>query len=75
MKRTYTKRGIWHLGDRKKHKGGFLPIIGALARPLLVSAAGAVGGEVLKGLGKKILGERKRIYRRRRRRVKRFSYA
>ena len=41
MKRTYTKHGIWHLGGRKKHKGGFLPIIRALARPLLVSVAGA----------------------------------
>ena len=48
MKRTYIKRGIWHLGGRKEQKGGFLPIPGALARPLLVSAAGAVGGEVLK---------------------------
>ena len=40
----------------KKQKGDFLPILGALARPLLVSAAGAVGGEVLKGLGKKFFG-------------------
>ena len=56
MKRTYTKHGIWHVGGRKKHKGGFSPIIRALARPLLVSAAGAVDGEVLKGLGKKIGG-------------------
>ena len=63
MKRTYIKRGIWHLGGRKKQKGGFLPILGALARPLLVSAAGAVGGEVLKGLGKKNWGggEKKKI--------------
>ena len=51
----------WHLGGRKKQKGDFLPILGAPARPLLVSAAGAVGGEVLKGLGKKIFwgGEKK----------------
>ena len=75
MKRTYIKRGIWHLGGRKKQKGGFLPILGALARPLLVSAAGAVGEEVLKGLGKKILLRRKRRSRRRRRRVKRLNYA
>ena len=54
MKRTYIKSRIWHLGGRKKQKGGFLPILGALARPLLESAAGLVGGEVLKGLGKKI---------------------
>ena len=52
MKRSYIKRGIWHLGGRKKQKGGFLPILGALARPLLVSVAGAVGGEILKRLGK-----------------------
>ena len=69
MKRTYIKRGIWHLGCRKKQKGGFLLILGALARPLLVFAAGAVGGEVLKGLW------RKRRFRRRRRRLKRFNYA
>ena len=59
MKRTYIKRGIWHLGGRKKQKGGFLPILGALARPLLVSAAGAVGEEVLKGFGKENLGGEK----------------
>ena len=46
MKRTYIKSGIWHLGGRKKQKEGFLLILRALARPLLVSAAGAVGGEV-----------------------------
>ena len=32
----------------KKQKGGFLPILGALAKLLLVSAASTVGGEVLK---------------------------
>ena len=69
------KRGMWHLGGRKKQKGGFLHILGALARPVLVSAAGPVGGEVLKGLGKKNFGGRKRRSRRRRRRVKRFNYA
>ena len=51
------KRGIWHLSGRKKQKGGFLHILGALARPLLVSAAGRVGREVLKGLW----GEKKKI--------------
>ena len=39
--------------QKKKKKGGFLPILRALARPLLVSAAGAVR-EVLKGLYKKL---------------------
>ena len=63
MKRTYIKRGIWHLGSRKKQKGGFLPILGALARLLLVSAAGAVGEEVLKEVGEKFGGggEKKKI--------------
>ena len=75
MKRTYVKRRIWHLGDRKKQKGDFSPIVGALARALLVSVADAVGGEVLKRLGRNIFGGRKRRFRRRTRRVKRFSYA
>ena len=56
MKINYIKRGIWHLVCKKKQKDGFLPILGALARPLLVSAAGTVRGEVLKGLGKKFSG-------------------
>ena len=67
MKRTYIKHGIWHLGGTKKPKGGFLPSLGALARPLLVSAGGDVGGEVLKGLAKKFRvgrgGEKKRIWK------------
>lgn len=46
LKRTYIRRGIWHLGEKKK-KGGFLPILVAIAKPLLVSAAGAVGGGIL----------------------------
>ena len=75
MKRIYIKRGIWHLSGGKKQKGDFLPILGALARPLLVYAAGAVGGKVLKGLGKKNWGGRKRRSRRRRQRLKRFNYA
>ena len=52
--KTYIKIGIWHLGGRKKRKGCFLPILEALARPLLVSAAAAVGGKVSKGLGKRL---------------------
>ena len=35
---------------QNKKKGGFLPSLRELARPILVSAAGTVGGEVLKGL-------------------------
>ena len=53
MKRTYIKRGVWHLGGRKRQKEGYLPILGAIIKPHLVSAAGAIGGEVLKGIGKK----------------------
>ena len=37
--------GIWV--EEKKQKGGFLPILGTLAKPLLISAATAVGGEIL----------------------------
>lgn len=58
MKKTYIKWGIWHLGVRKKQKGGFLHILGTLARPLLVSGTGAINGEVLKGLGKKFGGKK-----------------
>ena len=42
---------------RKRQKGGFLPIFGTLAKPLLVSAVGTVGGAVLKRIGKKCFGE------------------
>ena len=58
MKRTYIKHGVWHLGGRKSQKGSFLPILGTIAKPLLVSAVGALGGEVLKETGKKYLGEK-----------------
>ena len=57
MKRSYIKRAIRHLGGRKKQKGGFSPILRALARPLLVPPTSAVDGEVLKGLGKNNFGE------------------
>ena len=59
MKRIYIKRGIWYLGGRKKQRGGFLPILGALAWPQLISEAGAVGGEILKEFGKKNFGVEK----------------
>ena len=49
--RTYIKRGIWHLGGRrKKQKVCFLPILGAIAKPLLLSAATSIGGYALKKL-------------------------
>ena len=47
---------VWHLGGRKIQKGGFVSILGTIARPFLVSVAGAIGGEVLKGIGNKIFG-------------------
>ena len=55
MKRSYVKREVWHLGSRKRQKEGVLLIFGTLAKPLLVSAVGAIGGEVLEGIGKKIV--------------------
>ena len=58
MKRTYIKRGVWHLNGRKRQKGCFLLIHGTLAKPLLVSAAGAIGREVLKGIGKRVGGKK-----------------
>lgn len=72
-KRTYIKCRIWHLAGRKKQKGGFLHILGSLAKSLLVSAAGPVGGEISKGLRSKIL--RRGKIRLKRRRIRRVSYA
>ena len=59
--------------NKTKQKGRFLPILGSLAKPLLASVAGAVGAEILKGLGSKIFGGRKR--RSRRRKIRRLNYA
>ena len=42
----------------KKLRGAFLSILGTIARPLFASAAGALGREVLKRIGKKYLGEK-----------------
>ena len=50
------------MGSRKKQKRGFSPILGALARSLLVFAAGAVDEKVLKELGI-FLGGRGRVGR------------
>ena len=69
MKRTYIDWEIWHLGGRKKQKVGFLPTLALVARPLLVSAADAVGGEIFKGLVSKIFGGGKK----RRRRTVRYA--
>ena len=64
------------MGKRKKTKWWFLPILGILPKPLLVSAAGTVRGEILKGLGSKIFGGgRKRRQRRRKRNLRWLTYA
>ena len=49
------------MSGRKRQKGCFLPILGTLAKPLLVSASGVIDGEVLKEIGKKYLGENNAI--------------
>ena len=51
------------MGGRKKQKGGFLPILESPAKPLLVSAAGAIGGEILKGLWGKFFGRGKKDWK------------
>ena len=68
-KRTYITCGIWHLGGRKKQKVGFLPTLESPAKPLLVSAASAVGGEILKRLRSKISSREKRRSKGRRRKI------
>ena len=42
-RRTYVKRNIWHLGKGRKQNGGFLPLLGAVGKPLLTALAGTVG--------------------------------
>ena len=59
------------MGGRKRQKEGFLSILGAIAKPLLVSAAGAICGELLRGTRKKIFGGKKR---RRKIRTNRYRY-
>ena len=64
--RTYIKCGVWHLGGpRKKQKGGFSRIVGAIAKPLLLSAAPGIGGHRLKNIGKKLLVGKRKINHRR----------
>ena len=50
--------------EEKKKKEEFLPILGSLVKPLLISAAGAVVGDILKGIISKIFGRGKRRSRR-----------
>ena len=41
-------------------KSGFLPILGTIARPFLVSGPCAIGSKLLDGVGKKYLVEEKK---------------
>ena len=60
---------------RKKQRGGFLPILGTLAKSLLLPSTGSIVGEILKGLGSKIFDCGTRSLRRRRQRPRRITYA
>ena len=69
-RRTYAKRGIWYLGGKNKQKGGFVPILGNAARPILTTLAGAVGSKLLEGIVKKVFRGRRRRLRRQRKRIR-----
>ena len=45
----------------KKQKGDFLPLLGTVARPIFISAAGYIGGGILKGFGKNVWGGEEEI--------------
>lgn len=55
-KKTYVKPRIWHLGDRKKQKSAFLPLLGTIARSLLASVAAALLLKLLENVSKKYFG-------------------
>ena len=57
--RQSIKKGVWHIGGRKRQKGGAFPL------GLVASLAGLILGEVAKPIFKTILG---RVIKRRRRR-------
>ena len=61
-KRTYVKKGRWHLG--RGQMSGFFPI----AAFLVASLAGSVVEPILGKVVKKIIGGRRKKLRRRRRR-------
>ena len=61
IKRTYIKHRVWHLGGRKRQKEGVWSIIWTLAKPLLVSEAGAISGEFLQGIAKKNICGKKAV--------------
>ena len=61
-KNLYEKRCLafrW----KEKQKGGFLPILSTLAKPILLSVAGSIESKLLQGVDKKNFGSRKRRYR------------
>ena len=61
--RQSIKKGVWHIGGRKRQKGGAFPL------GLVASLAGPILGEVAKPIFKTILGRGiKRTGRRRRKR-------
>ena len=61
-KRTYIKKGCWHL--ERGQRGDFFPI----AAPLIVSLVGSVVKPILGKVIKKIIGGRRKTLRRHRRR-------
>ena len=53
-KNLYEKRCLafrW----KEKQKGGFLPVLLTLAKPILLSVAGSIESKLLQGVDKKIL--------------------
>ena len=55
MKRNYVKQGVWHFGGKKRQKGGFLLLLGTLARPVLLYAVGLMVQNYFKASEKKYL--------------------
>ena len=57
-RRTYVKKGVWHLDKKNKQTGDFLPLLASLAKPIFMSVAESIGSWLLQGVGKKIFGGR-----------------
>ena len=60
--RQSIKKGVWHIGGRKRQKGGAFPL------GLVASLAGPILGEVAKPIFKTALGRGLKKKRRRRKR-------
>ena len=67
-KRTYVKHGVWHLGNGQT--GGFFPLAGILAGPVIDN----IIAPLIKGVVKKIIGRGASPRRRRQRRNYRIVY-